>query len=435
VGTLTRTTRAIIGLFTGSDPSKPDVPSIKKLNTLEQYLNKSYQKVKADGKLGPTELGLRTSIPVSIFLQGSGDQHIYAGNSDTFGGVLHRLDDEEYFSASLVKVAAMFAAFALRAEARALIDDIKAGTVTSTTATDFFSKLAAGFNPNDAVTDIKNATGIQRKPTLTEVLSVTGFPTASALAADFSAEFRSHMRKMIVPSDDCSAGECIWRLSYPYINVKLMLAGFFDAASMKGIWLAGDYIIGTCPPATRARKQNFVRIKTINDCDQTTTPPFCGSAQNTTSRLMAKLYLQILLGTLVDSDSSQEMLTLLQEGQKGSDRVDPPVTVPPIWNHPAPDPAFLTRASDVTITRKFKVDAVKIGQGPIKTDHDRGDIEVRSEGIVIVWKDTSEFAKYHLTGQAAVCYQNIPNDISLNGVVEIINTAVDNFIAQAPLTP
>ena len=437
MGSFSKTTRAIIGLFTGTDPSKqvppkPDITKLKPQISLQQYLDQSYKKVKGEGKLGP-DLGLKTCVPISIFLRSKTTQHSYAGSTDTIAGVLHHLDEEECFSASLIKVAAMFAAFKLRAEARALIADIQAGTVSSTNQTDFFSKLGAKFYPADAVPKIANATGIRKKPSLPDILVVTGFPTASALVANFSADFRTHLRKMIIPSDDCSAGECIWRLSYPYINVKLMEAGFFDKTSMKGIWLCGDYIIDSCFNA--AKKQNYIRIDTINDCNQAT-PPFCGSAQDTTSKPMASLFLQILLETLVDQDSSKEMRTLLQEAQQGSDNVIPPVTILPVWNHPAPDPSFLTRASDVTIPRLFDVDAVKIGQAPIKTDPSRGvGLEVRSEGIIIKWKDTSDFEKYNLTGEAAICWQNIPNTISLDGVVEIINTSFDNFLSQAALTP
>ena len=428
MGTLTKTTRAIIGLFTSPDPSKPNVPEIKPLTTLQQYLDQSYKKVKGEGKLGP-DLGLKTCVPISIFLRSKAGQHIYAGCSDTIAGQRHHLDEEECFSASLIKVAAMFAAFKLRAEARALIADIQAGTVSSTNQSDFLNnKLSAKFHPNDAVPNIASATGIQKSPSLGDILVVTGFPTASALAANFTADFRNHLRKMIIPSDNCSAGECIWRLSYPYINVKLMEAGFFDKNSMKGIWLCGDYIDASC--FNSAKKQKYITIDTINDCDQAT-PPFCRSAQDTTSKQMASLFLQILLETLVDPASSKEMRTLLQEGQQGSDQVVPPVTEAPIWNAPPPHRSYLTRLA--TIPLLFDIDAVKVGFGPIKTDPQRP-VNIRSEGIIIKWKDVSQLGA-DSTGEAAVCWQNIPENISLDGVAEIINTSISNFLVQAPLTP
>jgi len=322
MGTLTRTTRAIIGLFTSPAPSQPSIPHITPQHSLEQYLNRSYKNAKTAGKLGP-DLGLKTCVPISIFLRTKSGPHVYAGNSDTISGQLHHLDEEECYSASLIKVAAMFAAFKLRAEARALIGDIQAGTVTSTTQLDFFNKLKAKFNLGDAVTDISSVAGNAKAPSYGDILSVTGFPTPSALVANFSSDFRTQLRKMIIPSDNCSAGECIVRLSFPYINVKLMEAGFYDKNSKKGIWLCGDYILPPpiCSAATFAKKQKYITIDTINDCNQAT-PPFCGSAQNTTSKQMASFFLQILLETLVDQTSSREMRRLLQEAQQGSDHRD-----------------------------------------------------------------------------------------------------------------
>jgi hypothetical protein len=432
-------------------------------HSLEQYLNRSYKNAKNAGKLGP-DLGLKTCVPISIFLRSKSGPHIYAGNSDTIGGQLHHLDEEECYSASLIKVAAMFAAFKLRAETRALIGELQAGSVSNITQTDFFNQLKAKFNPDDAVSKIKSDTSIPKRPSFGDILNVTGFPTPGALVANFSSDFRTHLRKMIIPSDNCSAGECIVRLSYPYINVKLMEAGFFDKNSMKGIWLCGDYIQAFCPPATFAKKQKKITIDTINDCDQAT-PPFCGSAQNTTSKQMASFFLQILLGTLVDPASSNEMHNLLREAQHGSNSVVPPETTPPVWPGPngADDNSFLTRTTEVTIPLHFSVDAVKIGQGPIKNDPSRmptpcGDApgqltctEVRSEGILIKWnKITSgqpdfdadlkkKFDDLNLTGEAAICWQNLPNELpsgaglSPDGVVEILNTCIDDYVSQAPL--
>jgi hypothetical protein len=87
----------------------------------------------------------------------------------------------------------------------------------------------------------------------------------------------------------------------------------------------------------------------------------------------------------------------------------------------------------------FEVDAVKIGQGPIKKDTERGlGLEVRSEGIIIKWDTSSSETKKHfddlnLTGEGAICWQNFSNALSTDGLIEIINTSVSNFIKQAPL--
>ena len=444
MGSLTRTTRRILGLF-----ASPDVRKITAVIPLHKYLDQAYKKVKSDpgDKLGP-DLGLRTCIPISIFLRSKGTGHEYAGVTDEIAGTVHHLDEEECFSGSLIKVAAMFAAFQLRAEARALAKEVKSGTVVITGGTDalkvrdFFNKLEPKLNLGAAVPQISGAANTNKKPIFAEILEITGgFAASATLDVQFTTDFKDHMRRMIVPSDNCSAGECIFRLSYPYINVKLMEAGFFNKDSMKGVWLCGDYIV-TSPPAdacfNKDKSRPFIRIDTVNDCDQVT--HFCGSAQNTTAKQLASLFFKILLKELVDEESSQEMRTLLHEGQFGT---------PPMRER-----SFLTRPSDCTTPLLFDVDAVKIGQGPSKRDPGRGgaDLQVRSEGLLIKWKHITpgepdfdpalkkKFDDLNLTGEGAICWQNFPNQLPtggglvVDGIAEIINTALANFINQVPLT-
>ena len=114
------------------------------------------------------------------------------------------------------------------------------------------------------------------------------------------------------------------------------------------------------------------------------------------------------------------MMNLLREGQLGNDS------------------SFLTRP-DTHVALKFKVEGVKIGSGPIKKDSDRGDIEVRSEGIVITWKNLTDpavkkkFDDLNLTGEGAICWQNVSNtEDSQDGIAETINDSVTDFINQAP---
>jgi hypothetical protein len=442
MGSLTRTTRKVIDLIFGPKKTVP-----KQIITFQKYLNRAYKAAKDADELGPTDLGLRASIPISIYLRSKGPHHVYAGVFDEIAGVGHHLDLEEYFSGSLVKVAAMFAAFKLRSEARLLIKDIQHHKETAT-AGNFFTKLEPRLHLSDAVPLISGTPLIRKKPSFNQILTVTGnFADPATLEVNFTSDFRSHMREMIIPSNNCSAGECIFRLSYPYINVALMQDGYFNRDTMKGIWLCGDYIIPTgpdkCPNADKI--QPFVRIDTVNDCDQDT--HFCGSAQNTTSEQMARLFLNILTKQIVDpvdpdSDAaiavapSQEMHDMLHEGQHGS----PPDTAPPVWPDP-PDASFLTRGSTIL----FRVDGVKIGQGPLKKDPDREPSkEVRSEGLLIKWKKITpgranfdptlkkKFDDLNLTGEAAVCWQNLGNLESVDGIAKVINNSVSDYINQAP---
>src|SRR5437016_584090 len=367
---------------------------IKKIIPLASYLNAAYKKVRAAGKLGP-DFGLKTHIPFSIYLEGvPGADYIYAGNSFEINGTVHHLDELECFSGSLIKVAAMFAAFTLRREADVLRTDMRDGIVNEPLSK-FFDKLAERVNPtSDAVPEIMTAARIPKNnipmvPSLRDILSITDLDTA----VTFTADFRAHLRRMIIRSRDCDTAECIFRLSYPYINVKLMNEGYFHRDSMKGIWLCGDYFPnGGCAKEAQESKlqykatgQEFVRIDTVNDCDQTKHPPFCGSAQNTTSKEMARLFLNILHEELVDPTSAHEMRLLLFEAQNGS----PKDTPPPIFARedfsflevdPRPDandPLHSNRATG-NVATKFTIEGVKIGQGDMKKDPERGDIQLRS---------------------------------------------------------
>src|SRR5947207_4086417 len=136
---------------------------IKKIIPLASYLNAAYKKVRAAGKLGP-DFGLKTHIPFSIFLEGvPGADYIYAGNSFEINGTVHHLDELECFSGSLIKVAAMFAAFKLRQEAETLRLAIK----DTVPLAKFFGKLAERVKPTGAVDEIVKNDKVQKEPIMT----------------------------------------------------------------------------------------------------------------------------------------------------------------------------------------------------------------------------------------------------------------------------
>jgi hypothetical protein len=236
-----------------------------------------------------------------------------------------------HFSASLMKVAAMYAAFAMRAEASAF-----AVGKDFANATAFFNAFKEQFKPADAVPAIVSA-GHFLQPKYSDILTVTGFGSGT-LTVKFVPEFHrpidedntlydaykavraahglgedadgnlienaqsraayariSQMWRMIVPSDNTSAGECIRRLGYAYINVKLMQRGFYEpsASPPRGIWLAADY-----------GGSGRVEIDSVNDGK---------SAQATTSLQIARLFSLIELEQLIDAGSSHEMRLLLNK--------------------------------------------------------------------------------------------------------------------------
>ena len=351
--------------------------------TLQQYLNKAYAEALVAHELGAQPADDSTAslhVPISMYAHvRSGGSHFYAG--------MH--DDDMHFSASLLKVAAMYAAFSLRAEAREL-----ARTGVFANANAFFTALGQQFNTDDAVSAIRNAgPSVGLKPKHADILLVTGFG-GGTLSVDFTDEFRNHMRQMIIPSNNASAAQCIRRLGYAYINVKLMGGGFFDRNSNRGIWLAADFAGGT-----------RVEVDSINDGK---------AAQVTTSRQMARFFSAIKLGTLVGSVHDEEMRQLLK------DAVDV-------------DAPWISKFG----TRLYNFGGVKVGLANLKPNTPPKGPDVYSEGVLLKWKgDATKLAALNLTGDIAVCWQNLrisAFDSGVPAIATIVETTFKNFLAQTPI--
>lgn len=429
---LKKTTRAISEFLFGS-PSKTQLHNVKKLNTLQAYFNKAYKEALVANKLGAQpadDSDAKLHVPISIIA------HAGTGTTHTIVGV-HQ--DEMHFSASLLKAAAMFAAFKLRAEARALANAPPAGGFANEAA--FFAALKQKFNSADAVPAITSAgASVGLEPRYQQILRVTGFGGGS-LTVNFEPSFyktiteeralqkayedireadnlgedaqgnpienarslaarakMSHMYLMIVFSDNASAAQCITRLGYAYINVKLMEAKLFNRTSGKGIWVGGDFGGGT-----------RVEVDSVNDGKV---------AVATTTREMAQLFSQIQLGQLIDPPSSADMKELLQEAQRT-------------------EPAWVSRG-----TRLFLVDGVKVGVANIKPNTPPKGPNVYSEGFFATWDTTGALPTDKLpkdrglSGEFAVCWQNLRKDsipAKFDGVAEVIQNSIRNFIDQTPI--
>ncbi|HEX8107112.1 MAG TPA: hypothetical protein VF516_05250 [Kofleriaceae bacterium] len=238
--------------------------------------------------------------------------------------------NEVHFSASLVKVAAMYAAFELRATLR----DIAAELGTSTTKATLLKDAAAYLDPKilakaAAIPALKGITKAHALPQYTTAFEVVPVPPSPLVPSpgftvNFSSTFQDHLEKMIAISVNQSAAQCIHGSGYGYLNGALASAGFFDPATNNGIWLAGDYI-GNYP---------YFRINSVNDGLV---------AQAVTTRRLAQMYTLLHDGTLVGGISSSEMRDLLAKA----------VAVPEV---------FINRASGLN----FTVTHTKVGLGPLK---------------------------------------------------------------------
>lgn len=309
--------------------------------------------------------------------------------SPTFGYAGFR-DDEMHYSGSLLKVAAMFAAFQLRQASSDFV--LTAGDCGSNVV---FGNLKTAFNP-----DIESSAPrfMTPPPTLTESMRVPKYPTIfaapQALASggclmSFSSTFAVNLRGMIVPSNNDQASATIQALGYSWINGLLAMVGLFDQNTDVGIWLAGTFN-GAFPA---------VRVPSVNDGP---------SAQATTTIDMARLVALLVEGNTLDSSStdgiSSDMRALLADAQSVGDSS---------WMTTGARPGYDGLGAGFTITHS------KIGLGPLNKG---GDVASEAtlfthddtgQGFLVVWQNVrnvadSQNAISFLVGRTALNFLGLP---------------------------
>jgi len=178
------------------------------------------------------------TIPIAIMALDDGGSRPVAGQREF----------EMFYSGSLLKVAAMYAAFQLRVAVNDLAATLDAAVVD--TPIKLFRKISDTFDKqiDGSIPRIRAAPGV------TPAMRVPKYPTvfqAAKVGSTWRLKFNDtgpnnfaiHLRKMIVGSNNESAGFCIRALGYSWINGVLQSAGFlgFGFPGSEGIWLAGDY--------------------------------------------------------------------------------------------------------------------------------------------------------------------------------------------------
>jgi hypothetical protein len=295
------------------------------------------------------------------------------------GGLRHT---QMHYSASLLKVAAMYAAYQLRQSANNF-----ASSVADATADDLFNHMSASFDPLIAPA----VPLISSNPQITQAMKVPKYRSVFAavplvdggFSLFFNLVFQNNLRQMIVPSNNNAAGACIQALGYSWINGVLASAGFFNSATNAGIWLAGTFT-AAFPP---------VRVASVNDGPV---------AQATTTFDLANFYAHMFRHTLVDAGSSDEMLALLDDAAAG------------------PDPSWMVRPGIAPADISFGVTETKIGLGPLKPVS--GGFDVASEGTIVQHFDTGR--------KFIVVWQNCRDDgDSLAACALIVNRAINIFLA------
>jgi hypothetical protein len=262
-------------------------------------------------------------------------------------------EQEEHFSGSLIKIAAMYAAFDLRASA-----DQLATQSGLTTWPQIETALKSSFNPEidtHTPSPISGSALLRpqdktRKPDYPAVLQLGSGPD---FVVDFTQAQLDAFEDMMVHQNNPGATTTIHGLGYPYLNGKIADDAFFDGTA-HGLWLAGDYA-GQWPAA---------RIPCINDVD---------TAQGTTAWHLATLLTLLADDELVGPLSSQGMKGLMARAGNFFHQ-----TTPPIW----------------PTTGRFVATHGKVGIGPLKSGN-----SVFSEGLIV--RDTARSLDF------VVVWQNV----------------------------
>jgi hypothetical protein len=234
--------------------------------------------------------------------------------------------NETHYAASMVKNAAMYAAFDLRSSADILVTDLGL-----TAWPDMEAALVANFNPEIDAHNPPQVTGSpllrpedkSRKPNYAAMLQPSN---GGVFAVDFTPAQVAAFEDFVVNQHDAGAGTTIHNLGYPYLNGKIADDGFFDGTD--GLWLAGDYV-HSWPAA---------RIACVNDVD---------TAQGTTTFQYASLMTLLADQVLVGPTSSKEM-----KAKMASAGTFFPSTVPPLW----------------AAGGRFRSAGGKVGIGPLKSN-------------------------------------------------------------------
>ena len=389
-----RTTTANPPVKTAAQLPKPK--ALPPIVSLQKFLTDAYNAEKPS--LEPAGMIINgftlknKTAAISIELIDSDGNNQYAEINGT------RMD----FSGSLVKAAALYAAFDLRSAARQ-------HAKTNNFADD------SGFR-NSFVSAVDTSTAIQRlkdfsdghKPILDQIF--TGFKDTGPNQVRFKASFQTDLNTL----ENENAGRIIRALGYSYINVSMIRGKFFDPDPLKlnGIWLAGDY--------SGEAMLKSVRVPVENDTVAG------GSGQAITTKQMSRMFCLVHIGKGFSNVADVAERTAANDGMhailaaQGSFFFD--ANTPPFFQ--------------LTENREFSDHCAKVGigrLGPIPTPGPG----VFSEGAVMKWSNDVERTNFNqakerkLTGDFAVCWQNMYRpDAHFDTMIRILNTSIRNFLTQ-----
>jgi hypothetical protein len=284
-------------------------------------------------------------------------------------------DNQEHYAASAVKIAVMYAAYALFGMVKRY-NDLRAPSSPKA----LFDGLRAEMNTpieQSSVLIRGGVTAQYRLPSYEKVFAPGKM--GSKLLIRFHPSFEGAMSDMIVLSKNERTAECIHGIGYSYLNGVLENGGFFKPADKKGVWLAGDYT-GAWP---------YVRIPSDNDID---------TAQGATSLTLAHLMAVIFLDNNLLGASHIEMNKLLKRAAFAS------------W--------FLAKEVSNRLV-DTQVTHAKIGVGPMKKK--MGGHDVYSEATVL--KGIERSGRYYVAAFTNVDYK----PYAIDHVLAAIKDAVKRY--------
>ncbi|HVT97598.1 MAG TPA: serine hydrolase [Acidobacteriaceae bacterium] len=246
-----------------------------------------------------------------VDLTGNPANPVYAGHND----------NDMLYCGSMVKMFTMYVAFELKARVQKQAKNMIAGGLSTATAgweNKVYAELRKAWKPKLDAAFPGLPSGMPDFKTIFQ-LSNTGdatFPTQKTAAdIDNIGEFGTPaglygdwMKLMLRWSNNTAAGQCIFPLSYSYLNGVLGSAGFFDSATKKGLWVSGDY-----------RKHDWVKGPG-NKGGQALAPRFATAQGRTKSNFtgtafqVARLLTLMAQGKLIDATSSADMISSLTQG-------------------------------------------------------------------------------------------------------------------------
>ncbi|HDR8486630.1 TPA: hypothetical protein QC445_003448 [Bacillus cereus] len=303
---------------------------------------------------------------------------------------------KSFYTASLIKVGVLYAAYELRKSANLAI-----ASSGISTPNDMYARLKSDFDEiinrkfldilkeaKIAVTPV-NEKDIQKTPKYEQIFTMN-----HSYEVIFQPQFQKYLQDMIIKGDNNAAAASIEALSYSWINGTLTTGGFFFPEGRTGIWVGGTFT-GSMTP---------IRIPSENDGEV---------AQASTCFDMANLYAHIFQHSLVDYESSSENNNTYSKLMENLLIVSAALGNNESW-------LDFKRRKPHLPERNFKVTHSKIGLGQLKSRD-----WVASEGA-IVQRKIGEFYK----ADFIVVFQNsFSDDDSVNALRSIIDRTIDLYLA------